>query len=254
MNEKEFREKLAEITKKARLQGFCLSMEEIKEVFGPLIENDEQMKHLLDYFKNQKISIGDQYEVEEYLSLADRNYLEDYLCGLDQVKELSNEEFSQIILSAIMKDDEAISVVLGQFLPKVVSLAKLYSGQGVLLEDLIGEGNLALYEGVTQLGCIDTDAELIEEAEGFLGKMMMDAMERLINGELSEKDTDEKVVEKVNRVADAARELSETMRRKITVEELTRNTDLTEEEIREAIHASGNQIEDIEDIKTKDTE
>lgn len=251
MNEKEFSLQLAEMTKKARLQGFCLSMEEIKDTFGQLIENEEQMKHLLDYFKSQKISVGDQMEVEEYLSIADRNYLDEYVSGLEQVKQLSREEFSRIILSATAQEPDAIGEVVNQFLPKVVSLAKLYSGQGVLLEDLIGEGNLALYEGVMQLGCIDTDADVVEEAQGFLGKMMMDGMERLINEELSEKDMDEKVVEKVNRVADAARELSQELRRKVSVEELAQNTELTEEEIREAMHASADQMEDIEETTSE---
>ena len=36
-------------------------------------------------------------------------------------------------------------------LADVAEIAKLYAGQGVLLEDLVGEGNLALSFGVTML-------------------------------------------------------------------------------------------------------
>lgn len=247
MNEKEFSRCLSELTQKAKSQGFCLSMQDISKTFPQLIENEEQMKLLLEYLKGQKISVGDQLEVEEYLSLEDKQYLDAYLLELEEIEKMSQDELRQIILSATTGDEDAQQVVLIQFLSRVVELAKLYSGQGVLLEDLIGEGNLALAQGVMQLGCIDTDTDLLEEAQGFLGKIMMDAMETLINEELGEKEVDAKMAEHVNRVADSAKELSEMLRRPVTVAELAENTALSEESIRRAMKDSGNQIKELID-------
>lgn len=247
MNEAEFREQLALVTRKARQQGFCISREELEAAFPEIGRSETQMGFLLEYLKGQKISVGTKAEVEEYLSIADKNYLEEYQQELSCIVELEKEELKEVLLSATAGDSEALQVTLTQFLPQVVSLAKLYAGQGVLLEDLIGEGNLALAEGVTQLGCLDTDADICVETEGFLGKLMMDAMEALINEELTQKDKDEKVVTKVNRVAEAAKELSEDLRRKISAEELCANTDLTLEDVAEALRMSGNKIEELEE-------
>ena len=56
-----------------------------------------------------------------------------------------------------------------------------HAGQGVFLEDLIGEGNVALTMGVTMLGSLEEPSE----AEGMLAKMMMDAMEEYIEEHVS---------------------------------------------------------------------
>ena len=109
------------------------------------------------------------------------------------------------------------------YLPKVVEIAKLYAGQGVFVEDLIGEGNVALSMGVTMLGCLEKK----EEAEGMLMKMVMDAMEDFISDSMEETQKDNKVLKKVNQVAEKARELSEELRRKVTVEELCTETGLS---------------------------
>lgn len=132
--------------------------------------------------------------------------------------------------------------MINLFLPQVVDIAKLYSGQGVLLEDLIGEGNVALAAGVEMLGCLEAP----EEVEGMLGKMIMDAMENYIAENSEAKKADMQVVDKVNRISDQAKELAESLQRKITVEELAAETGIDEEEIKEAIKFSGNKIEYFE--------
>lgn len=216
MEEKEFRSQLMESMKLARKQGMCLSEEQIHSFFPDIQQGSEQMGFLLEYYKNQKIGVGDRKEVEEYLSMEDRNYLEEYLNGISALESMEPEELKAVMLSAIAGDQDAKEVLLQQFLPKTAELAKLYAGQGVMLEDLIGEGNMALLEATGQMECLDTDGDILEETEGFLGNYMMKAMERLINEELEKKNDDEEVLKKVNQVADAARELSEELRRKVS--------------------------------------
>ncbi|MBP5263670.1 MAG: hypothetical protein J6Z33_04780, partial [Lachnospiraceae bacterium] len=121
-------------------------------------------------------------------------------------------------------------------------IAKLYAGQGVYLEDLIGEGNVALAVGVSMLG----SQESAQEALGLLGKMIMDAMESYIRENTDAKKLDAKVADKVNLVADKARELSEELRRNVTVQELAEESGLSENAIRDAIRMSGFKIEGID--------
>ena len=247
MKEKEFRSQLMESMKLARKQGMCLSEEQIHSFFPDIQQGSEQMVFLLEYYKNQKIGVGDRKEVEEYLSMEDRNYLEEYLNGISALESMEPEELKAVMLSAIAGDQDAKEVLLQQFLPKTAELAKLYAGQGVMLEDLIGEGNMALLEAAGQMECLDTDGDILEETEGFLGNYMMKAMERLINEELEKKNDDEEVLKKVNQVADAARELSEELRRKVSPEEICANYEaITMDDVEAAMQISANLIDTIE--------
>ena len=77
-------------------------------------------------------------------------------------------------------------------------------------------------------------------------KMVMDAMEDFISDSMEETQKDNKVLKKVNQVAEKAKELSEELRRKVTVEELCTETGLSEKAVRDAMRLSGYTIEDIE--------
>lgn len=248
MEEKQFREKLAEMTELAKKQQMCISREQLEETFGDMIQNREQEELLLEYFKSRKISVGDKSDLDEFLSMEDKNYIEEYMESLNAIEIMEKEQLVEVILSATAGDVSARHKVLEQFLPQVTELAKLYAGQGTYIEDLIGEGNLALADAVLKLECLEigeTDLAY-DEVSGFLGKAMMDAMEKLINEDVDEKNLDEQMVEKVNKVADIADKLSKEMNRKVSPVEVCANSDLTVEEVLEALRFSGNRIDTIE--------
>ena len=79
-----------------------------------------------------------------------------------------------------------------------------------------------------------------------MGKMIMDAMEDYIAENAEEDKKDKRVADKVNKVADAARELAESFGRAVTVAELSAESGMSEKAIREAMRISGGKIEDLE--------
>ena len=253
MDEKQFREALKELTDLAFEQGMCISHEQIAQKFPELVQNEEQKQLLLSYLKSKRISVGDKADLDEFLSMEERNYMDEYVASLGKQEEIAEEEFREILLSASAGDSDAQQIVVRSFLPKAVELAGMYAGQGILIEDLIGEGNLALFEAVSQLGCLDDTEDIMQEAEGFLGKAMMDAMERLINGEADEQDMDERVLSRVNRVAEIAAELAQELRRKVSPEEVASESELSLDEVLEAVRISANKIEDIELSATEES-
>lgn len=146
-------------------------------------------------------------------------------------------------VEAVYKDKEkAAQIIPMLYLKDVVDIAKLYEGQGVYSEDLVGEGNIALLMGARNLDL----CESAEEVEEFLTRTIMDAMEKLIAEQASEEDVDIKIAEKVNSVFEAAKEMSEALLRKVSVSELAKEMEVDEGTIFEAIRLSGNQIEYIE--------
>ena len=89
------------------------------------------------------------------------------------------------------------------------------------------------------------------EAQGMLGSMIMEAMENYITVNVQEKETGNKMAEKVNQVADQAKELAESLGRKVTIQELADETGMTLYEIKEAVQFSGDSIEDIDTSGTQ---
>ena len=85
----------------------------------------------------------------------------------------------------------------------------------------------------------------IADAQGMLGSMIMEAMESYIALNVQEKETGNKMAEKVNQVAEQAKELAESLGRKVTMQELADETGMTLMEIMEAVQFSGDNIEDI---------
>ena len=240
--EVEFAKKLEEVKALAREQGNMITQEQVLEAFEALELSGEQMQMVYDYLLQSKIGIGQHLTPEDYLTEKELDYLEEYLSAIEGLGDVSEGEKEAIALSAMAGDLDAQRRLTEIYLREVPQIAKLYAGQGVFLEDLIGEGNLALTVGVSMLG----SQENAKEALGLLGKMIMDAMETHIQENADEKKIDARVAEKVNLVADKARELSEELRRNVTIAELMEESGLSEKAIRDAIRMSGFKIEGID--------
>lgn len=241
-----FAKTLEQVKKTAADQGNCVSKEQVEEAFAPLALGKEQMDMVYDYLHQHKIGIGQPVDLEDYLADEEKDYLDAYLEELRALPKLSDGELEAVTLSAMAGDADAQSRLTECYLPDVVEIAKLYAGQGVYLEDLVGEGNVAVALGVTMLGAL----EHASEAQGMIGKMIMDAMEDYIAQNAEEVKKDKRIADKVNKVADAARELSEELHRKVTVEEVMAESGLSRKAIEDAVRMSGGRIEDLADGAT----
>ncbi len=237
-----FRNQLMELIKTAKKQGMCITKAQVLESFPTMDLSQERLELIYDYLKNSKIVIGEREDYEELLTETDKDYLQQYLEEIELFAEVDEQQRNQIYQLAMQDQKDAIEKLVRIFLPKVVTISRLYAGQGAYLEDLIGEGNVALTVAASMVSCLETT----EEVDGFLGKMIMDAMEQYINEELSEEEMDGQVLETLNKILLVSTELSELMRRKVTVSELSKETGYTEQQIEEALLICGNQIETIE--------
>lgn len=240
--ELEFAKTLQAVVGQAKDNGNCITREEVEEAFASQNLKEEQLELVLDYLIKHKIGIGEPVDLDEYLTEEDRHYLDDYLEELAALEPVRDGEKEALTIAAMAGETQAQRKLIEIYIPQVVDVAKLYAGQGVFLEDLIGEGNLAVAMGVTQLGCLEHPSE----AEGMLGKLMMDAMEDYIAENVRAEDLDKKIVEKVNDISDKAKELAESLKRKVTARELSEETEMDLEDILEAVRMSGEAIEYIE--------
>lgn len=240
-----FAQTLEKMRELAKEQGNCVSEEQVREAFEPLALDNAQIQLVFDYLVKHKVGIGAPLDPDEFLSDKERDYLQDYLDELARLPVRSEGEILALTISAMAGERSAKQSLVEVYLKDVADIAKLYAGQGVFLEDLIGEGNVALAVGTDMLGSLEKP----EEAPGMLMKLVMDAMEDHIQEVSANEKTDQRVAEKVNRIADKARELAEELHRKVTPEELSKETGLSLKSILEALRMSGYRIEDIEYAK-----
>ncbi len=237
-----FAKTLEQVRQLAKEQGNCVSEEQVKEAFAPLEFDNDQLQMVFDYLVKHKVGINQPVDIDDYLTDEEKDYLQTYLDEIEQLPKYTDGQKEAYTISAMAGDTAAQNKLVEIFLPEVIDIAKLYAGQGVFLEDLIGEGNLALAFGTGMLGGLEN----AKEAQGALVQMVMNAMEEYIAENASNEKADQKVADKVNLVMEKAKELAEDLHRNVTPEELAEETKMSMKSILDAIRMSGNQIEYID--------
>ncbi|MBR6003278.1 MAG: hypothetical protein IK068_00995 [Lachnospiraceae bacterium] len=242
LNQNEFIKKINELTEIAADQENVILTSQLYELFPEIKGNEESLKIIKDYLKEKKIGLDEKLSFEEVATDEEKNYLDYYLEDLKEIVHLTKGEREGYMLSAMRGDEDAKAKIINDTLSNVIDIAKLYAGQGVFLEDLIGEGNLALISVMDLIG----SCENANEADGLISSQIMNAMQDLIAESMDESKQEEKMLKSVNKVADAAKSLYEDLKRKVTVEELSKESGISESAIKKALKLTANKIDEIE--------
>lgn len=240
-----FARNLKKVRQIAREQGNCISEEQVRAEFEGFGFNESQFRMVFDYLARHQVGINEPLDPDSLLTEQERDYLQDYLDEINRLPVCADGLREAETISAMAGDRAARRRLTEIYLKDVVDIARLYTGQGVLLEDLVGEGNVALAMGVEMLGSLEKPSE----APGMLAKLVMDAMEELIRESAENARTDKKAADKVNQVADKAKELAGQLRRKVTPQELAEETGLSMKAILDALRMSGYKIEEVDYAK-----
>ena len=245
--ERRLQDILRSVVNAARKNRGVIEQSQLEEVLSELHLDESQMKLVQDYLAANNIGVDVPLETDEKLSEEEHNYLEDYSAMVNAIEQPTDGELEAAEIRAMAGEADAQRMLSEWMLPKVLDIAKLYAGQGVYMEDLIGAGNEALVRGTKLLAPLEGP----HEVEGALGERIMNAMEDLIAENLDAVSADQDAADRANKVLEKANELSELLRRKVTVEELAAEGEVTEEEILDAIRVTGNKIESL-DYKTSE--
>lgn len=238
-----FAKTLEELSALAKEQGNMLSEEQVTEAFDKAKLNlgEPQLEMIFAYLKNKKIGIGQPADPFDYMTQEEIDYLEEYLKAVQAGADVTDGVKEAVLLSAMAGDADAKHRMIEIFLPQVAEI-KALRRTGRFLEDLIGEGNVALTMAAEMLDC----AQNAKEAEGTIASMIMEAMENYISENASEKKTGEMLAENANDILEKAEELSKELGRKVTVEELSEETGISKEKIRDAARITADHIEFLE--------
>ena len=243
MIESEYRKTLDRLIRTAHESSNHITEEVYHGIMDPLEMSDKEDELTRGYLKGINIAIGDGAEyTEPEFTEEDGRYVGMYLDEIRGLPVYTEEEILDAKQRAIKDDDEeAQGILMNHYLRSVVDIAKLYVYQALPAEDLIGEGNIGMMTAIRALSTLE-DAS---EADGFVGRFIMDAMDAAVYEDTDIRQRMEDMVGHINEINDRAREMSEAMHRPVTAAELAEETGIDPEEIKGAMRLTGSQIEGL---------
>lgn len=156
--------------------------------------------------------------------------LELYLEELKALPRIELEEKEILFQDLKTGKEKAREKLTEAYLLTAVEMAAGYKNRGVGLADLIQEANVGL------MAALSGSEEQIDD--NFIRKSMDLALKKAVQEETQAEEIGEYLVENVNRLNEAARELAEINGKEPTIEELSQHLHMTEEEVREFMKIS----------------
>ncbi len=175
------------------------------------------------------------------LSEEEASFLAMYEEDLEAIPALSAKDREKYLEKAKKGNDDARGLLIQDFMHTALDVTHMYAGQGILLQDLIGEGNLAL---VSFFKDIPGDVTA-ENLEARVTENLVGVYDEMIKAASDEEKEQAKIIKKTEQVAKAAKAMSTELGRKVTVDELHEKTKISKKQITDALKNTANKIEGL---------
>lgn len=242
MERTQFEEYLVNIIDMAHAKNNYLTLDEVDNHFKELSLTKEQLSSVYIYLESNDITIEghekndmDGNVIAEDMSKLDsdaQSYLEMYLADIESISNNINIDEAQLISGVINKDEGAISTFIESKLLYVVDIAKGYVNRGVIISDLIQEGNLGLIDSVNNY----------EQQEISLNEWITNGIRQAIENAIDEQYEDTSAAKimanKANELDDAARELAVVLGREANETELAEHMNISVDEVKNIMKIS----------------
>lgn len=258
MDQKDFLRQMSDMVDFARTKDNLLTKEEIADycsdwkltkkqlelVYAYLAENQVKVEGYSDVSdKDKKVSAAASQREDAAEggaeALKDSKYLHIYRKELRELPEYTNEMLMELYERLRQGEEEIVATVIEAHLQRVVTLAGKYRNRGVLLEDLIQEGNLELVNCVSML-CGNRE---VLDYKKTIDHAVRSRLIELVDAEIENLDGVSGILAKTNLLLEATRVLAEEYGRIATLEELAEFTRMEMEEIQMYVDLSLNKIE-----------
>ena len=255
MDQKAFLKQMADLVDFAGTKDSVLTKEEVADYCSDLKLTDNQLELVYAYLAENQVQVkgyaanrqdmameeedGTAPEKEKSGKSQDSKYLRIYRNELRELPEYTEQMRREMYERLRRGEEEVISSVIEAHLQRVVTLAGKYRNRGVLLEDLIQEGNLEL---ITCVSMLCGNAEVVDYKKA-IDHAVRSRLIELVDAEIEALDGISGVLAKTNLLLEATRALAEEYGRIATIEELAEFTRMEMEEIHMYVDLSLNKIE-----------
>ena len=244
------------LLKKAKESGGEIEQSEIDEAIQPFDMSDEDIEGLINYFVKNKVKVisdtdeegieeidfdesdeadlSSEMDDEDVPDEKELNYISNLIVGdvkvndsvkiylkeIGKVRLLSAQEEIDIAKRIAAGDEEAKQELINANLRLVISIAKRYAGRGMPFLDLIQEGNMGLIKAV----------EKFDYTKGFKFSTyatwwIRQAITRAIADQARTIRIPVHMVETINKITRAQRQLVQELGREPTAEEISEKLD-----------------------------
>jgi len=250
MNITQFNDALVSLVEFAAANNNHIEKKDVELYFKNIITDDSMYNSIYSYLKENKITIddidneeitplpnftNDEKEVEQFVPDDDISIsLDMYNDELNSLGPISEEEKISLVNQLCSGDSSVSSRLAEVYLPKVVEIAKKFSGKGLPLSDLIQEGNIGLIIGISEF---DKEAY---EFDAYIIAKIDSAIDEAVNAQISAKRVGSHLADRMNNLDDISRDLTEKLGHAPSVEELALEMNISKEEVETIIQTSLN--------------
>lgn len=246
MNREEFQKKIAQLGTQAKEKNNRLGIEEIRKFFQEMELSEEQFELVFSYLVSCHITVEgylpsgeNQKETEKSetpLTQEEQSFLKNYQRELNYLEILTEEAILALCLEVEETGDTLAKARLTeQFLPEVLELADEFRGQGLLLGDLVQEGNIGLMLAMETLGMRPESCSPLE----YLRMEIHSAIAQAVEDNQTEKQAGNLLADRLNDLRDNIKKLSDDLERQVSIEELAVYMDMPVEEIEALLNLAG---------------
>lgn len=247
MDIKSFQKKLAEILELARYNNRRLEAGLVEKFFGEEGLAEGQLENVFEYLRAQGIHIlhdGEEEEREQLqrpeteqkepdpLSEEEEAYLRDYLESMGAEESVDEAAKAQLFEKAKAGDSQARQELAAAYLPELVGIVRQMHREEIFAGDMLQEGMIGLLSALEREEKSENCRECVLEA-------VRSAIQSMISKYQEQKWEDDCLVNRVEKLEAAVRELTDDAGDKFSVEELSAFLDMSMEEIQDILRLTG---------------
>lgn len=253
MEIREFQKRLAEVVELGKYNGKHLKTELVEHLFKDEGLTKEQMEQVCQYLSAQGIRVGEEYQepearggfrfeeqrVPDELSAEEERYLEECRntcaeAAANWLKQETDPERgrAKLLERAACGDAEAVGVLAALYADEVVRAVRELHRKEIFAGDSFQEGNLGL---MTALASLEGEPD----PHGYICRSIRSAIRAMMEEYQEQKWEDACLVDRVEQLEQAIRELADSAGDKFSVEELSAFLDMGVEEIQDILRLTG---------------
>lgn len=234
IDQQAFMETLQSVAEIMRTAETPMTEEEILGYFKDMELSDAQKNMVMDYLNNvenqaeEETTDGGQTESESEIPVESKVY-QMYLEDLAGIPEYNEEERITFYKALLAGDEKAIEPISMFSLCNVLKIADKYIEPKLLVEDLVQEGNVALFLKLSELCGCGQSYDVEQELENAIEQAIVAYASKMSN----EREQESTLVGKLSLVHEAKKLLAEENGTEPTIAELAAYTKMDEEELQE---------------------
>lgn len=234
IDQQAFMETLQSVAEIMRTAETPMTEEEILGYFKDMELSDTQKNMVMDYLNNvenqaeEETTDGGQTESESEMPVESKVY-QMYLEDLAGIPEYNEEERITFYKALLAGDEKAIEPISMFSLRNVLKIADKYIDPKLLVEDLVQEGNVALFLKLSELCGCGQSYDVEQELENAIEQAIVAYASKMSN----EREQESTLVGKLSLVHEAKKLLAEENGTEPTIAELAAYTKMDEEELQE---------------------